>query len=144
MNLLEPDVHDGVLPPIFVVEVPPFLGIDFESLSLHGRSQGGPMLALCFRSALIISVGALRHLVIEARHGYLMSGLQVVERQIDSATTVVTGTILGIGDKGTGHGVWPLPRATGACAMIPECRAGEQVPIVQLLSKFDDYSSLLD
>src|SRR2546430_3331438 len=99
MNLLEPDVHDGVLPPIFVVEVPPFLGIDFESLSLHGRSQGGPMLALCFRSALIISVGALRHLVIEARHGYLMSGLQVVERQIDSATTVVTGTILGIGDK---------------------------------------------
>src|SRR5262245_65921012 len=57
------------------------------------------MLTFGWLSAGVVWIRARRHLVVDARHRYGLAGLQVVEREIDSAAAVVSRALRGIGNE---------------------------------------------
>ena len=67
-NLLKADVHDRVLLPIFVIEVPPLLRIDSETFFFHGLEQYRAFRPLLTGSPGIVGVSAFRHFVVPAGH----------------------------------------------------------------------------
>src|SRR5438067_355027 len=60
---VERDVEERIEPPVLVVEVPPFVGLDREALALHGRPQEVAVGALFRRAARVARIRARRHLV---------------------------------------------------------------------------------
>src|SRR5919107_2070479 len=87
--LVEAEVENRVLSPVFVIVVPPLGLVDGEALGLHRRAQEVAQAALLGRAARVVYVRALRHLVELAGHRYLAARLQVVERQVYGAAAVV-------------------------------------------------------
>src|SRR5262249_2903229 len=71
-NLFEPDVHDWILLPVFVVEMPPFLRIHGEAFLLHGLAQNRAALAFLGGAPGIVGESAVAHFVVSA--GHLHSG----------------------------------------------------------------------
>src|SRR6516225_8849372 len=98
-ELLKGYVSDGVLAPVFVVEVPPFGLIDGESLRLHGPAEQVAVPALERGPAGIIGERAGRHFVVEAGHLDRLVGLEVKQREIDGASAIVARALCGIGDE---------------------------------------------
>jgi hypothetical protein len=60
-------------------------------------------------AAGIIGKRARRHFIIGAGHFDGFSGRQIIERQIDSAATVVARTLRGIGDENLAFGRGGIP-----------------------------------
>src|SRR5580658_8834171 len=77
-NILESNILDWILFPILIVEMPPFFRVNRESLFLHDPAQQGAASALVGRAAGEIRIGALRHFIVAAGHGYFLSGFQIV------------------------------------------------------------------
>ena len=69
--------------------MPPFAVVDRETLGLHRAAQQVARGALLRRAPGEIRVGALRKIVIPARHGHLEAGPQVVQREVDRAAAIV-------------------------------------------------------
>src|SRR5919205_1181366 len=87
--LREAEVEDGVLPPVFVVVVPPLGLVDGEALGLHRGAEEVAQAALLGGAARVVDVRTLRHLIVVAGHRDLAAGLQVVEREVNGAAAVV-------------------------------------------------------
>src|SRR6185436_7407490 len=99
LNLIEGYVTDSVLLPIFVIEVPPFGLVDFETLRLHCIAQQVAVPALQRSTTRIVRISAISRLVVSTHHGNGLSCLQIVERYVDSAATIVTRPLRWIGNK---------------------------------------------
>src|SRR6185437_6168497 len=88
-QIFKSDVHDGVVLPIFVIEVPPLLWVHREPFCLHRVPQDGATLTFLGCPAWVIRVSTWRHFVIAAGHLHRTSGLQVIQGQIHRAAPVV-------------------------------------------------------
>src|SRR5882762_2777567 len=79
--------------------MPPLELVDAEALCFHRMSKQVTMPALMGSSARVESIGALGHFVIDAGHLDGDAGLQIIEGEIDSATSIVPGAICRISDE---------------------------------------------
>src|ERR1051326_2602969 len=98
-QLLQRRVPDPVELPVLVVEVPPLRVVHREALGFHGLPEHLPVPALPRGPAGVGGIGAVRHLVVDPRHLDGAPGLEIVERQVHGAATVVAGAGRGIGDE---------------------------------------------
>src|SRR5215211_5256250 len=139
-NLVEAEVEDGVLAPVFVVVMPPLFLVDGEALGLQRGAEQVAEAALLGGAARVVDVRALRHLVVLAGHRDLSAGLEVVEREVDGAAAVVARALRGVVDELLLVGGRDVPEEFGdrpravavedgeAVALLPERarRAGER------------------
>src|SRR5581483_6703437 len=88
-DLVKREIAYGVLPPIPVIEVPALRLVYGKPFFLHGAAQQIAVIALQGCAAEIIRIRAIRHFVITADHLDRLTGLAVVQRQIDGAATIV-------------------------------------------------------
>lgn len=79
--------------------MPPFRVVDAKALGFHGTAQKFTIEASQRRASRIVRIGTLRHFIISARHLERLACLEVVESEVDGATTVVAGALGGIGDE---------------------------------------------
>src|SRR5690348_16263370 len=98
-QILEAHIHDRILLPVLVIEMPPFVGINKEAFSLHRPTQNRTMLTLLRSSTGIVGKGSLRDLVINAGHRDFASSFQVADAEIDGAAAIVLRASRRIGDE---------------------------------------------
>src|SRR5438132_10126019 len=96
-NTLKPRIHDRIFLPVFVIEVPPLGFIDREPFRLHRPSQQLSMPTLERSAARIIRISAIGGFVVGADHLDGLAGLQIVERQVNRTTSIVTRALRWIG-----------------------------------------------
>src|SRR5580704_913894 len=90
MQIFKLDVQNWIFAPVFVVEMPPFVLVDDKALGLHGTAEKIAMPALQRGAAGIIGKGARRHFIVSAGHFDGFARGEIVEREVDGATAVVT------------------------------------------------------
>src|ERR1039457_4040678 len=94
---LEWGIANAVVPPVFVIEVPPFGFEDAEALVFHGAAEEVATGSLFGGASGVGGVGAERHLVVDAGHFDFAAGLEIVESEIDGAAPIVAGGLRGGG-----------------------------------------------
>jgi hypothetical protein len=107
-EVFELHIHDRILFPILIVEVPPLFRDDLETLFFHGLAQDGTALALVGSAASVIGIGAIGHFIVAAGHRHFLTRFQIVKGQIYSATPVMLGACCRISNKNPfilGHGL---------------------------------------
>jgi len=98
-ELFEGLVADGVVAPVFVVEVPPLVFVDGEAFGFHGGAKEVSELALEGCAAGVVGVGAFAHFVVEGGHFDGRVGFEVVEGDVGGTTAIVFGAAGGVGDE---------------------------------------------
>jgi hypothetical protein len=97
--LLEGLIDDRILFPVAIIEVPPLVLVDRESLGFHGRTQDLAVPPLERRSPRIPRIRSCGKLVVAADHRDRLSRRELVQREIDGGATIVLGALARIGDE---------------------------------------------
>lgn len=97
--MLEGLVADGVVAPVLVVEVPPFVFVDGEAFGFHGGAEEVAEGALAGVAAGEVGVGAFAHFVVEGGHFDGLAGFEVVEGDVGGASAIVLRAAGGVGDE---------------------------------------------
>src|ERR1700733_5508796 len=89
-QILELHIQDRVTRPILVIEMPPLGRVDRKTLCHHNLPQQCAESAFISRSAGEIGISPSGHLVITTRHLHFFPRLQVIQRHINRAPTIVS------------------------------------------------------
>src|SRR5437868_586277 len=89
-GLLEGNVLDGIIPPIVVIEVPPFFGVNRKTVGFHYVTQPFASGALNGGPAGIIGIAAVAGFVVGSYHLHGLSCKLIANGEIDGAAAVVT------------------------------------------------------
>src|SRR5689334_21431960 len=135
VQFLTRDVENGIVAPVRVVEMPPFVIVDGEAFGLHGAAKKIATPALEGSAAGIVGVGARRHFVVGAGHFDRLAGFQIVEGEVDGATAIVAGTLRGIGNEDFSFGRRGVPEnfgdIPGTVGVVDEQTVAERFELVE-------------
>src|SRR5574339_550595 len=95
----EGNVQDGVLAPVLVIVMPPFVWFDGETFSFDDTAKQVPPGARFGRTTGVVGIRARGHLVVVPWHLYGLAGGEVVHREIDRAAAIVLRSGFRIGNE---------------------------------------------
>src|SRR5689334_22349882 len=99
LQLLERQVEDRVLAPVFVIEMPPFRFVHGEIFAFHDLAQQVATLRFILGPTLVVGIRAFGHFIVAARHLHFPASLQIIEAEINGASAIMHGAFGWVSDE---------------------------------------------